>query len=210
MQLMSLKFAAMALLLSATAAMAEGAAGTAPSAAGRAAPSEFGQARPDVDAQASAAPLTREVGDNEIQVGRYTTEITLRTAAASDPLRVVAIVHFPREVVRTVGDAVKYLLVRTGYELVDERSLDPHVQRLFSLRLPDSQRVLGPTHVADMLGTLMGPAFVLDADATNRTVGYRLGSAAPAVPGAPGAAGPTAAAAHPIDATVATAMTPSR
>ena len=210
MQLMSLKFAVMALLLSATTAMADAAPGTGPSATGRTAPSELGQTRPDADAQASAVPLTREVGDNEIQVGRYTTESTLRTAAASDPLRVVAIVHFPREIVRTVGDAVKYLLVRTGYELVDERTLDPHVQRIFSLRLPDAQRVMGPTHVADMLGTLMGPAFVFDADAANRTVGYRLGSAASASPGVAAAPGPTAAAAHPIDATVATAMTPPR
>lgn len=112
------------------------------------------------------------LGQNETQVGRYTVVATEPDEADANPLAVIAKVHFPREVVNTVGEAVRYVLIRTGYQLVAENALDARVKAVFGLRLPDNQRVLGPYRVDAMLGVLMGQPYRLVADPGSRTVTY--------------------------------------
>lgn len=109
---------------------------------------------------------------NELQVARYTTLASMPSEADAAPLAVVAKVHFPRPTVNTVGDAVRHLLLRTGYQLVAEDSLDGRVRAVLALRLPDNQRVLGPYRVDAMLGVLLGRPFRLAADPASRTVTY--------------------------------------
>ncbi len=123
---------------------------------------------------ATAAPLIRQVDGDQIQVGRYTTLSTLADDAAANSLAVVATVHFPRGTVQSVDDAVRYLLIRTGYELAPVDQLDDRVQHVLGLRLPDSQRTLGPYRVDTMLGVLLGQPFQMVADALTRTVSYAV------------------------------------
>ena len=91
----------------------------------------------------AAVPAPAPLGQNDTQVGRYSTVTSAPAEADANPMAVIAKVHFPRGVVNTVGDAVRYVLIRTGYKLVAEDALDARVRAVFALRLPDHQRVLG-------------------------------------------------------------------
>jgi len=142
----------------------------------------------------AAVPVAAPPSSNETQVGRYTTVTTQPAEADANPMAVVAKVHFPREVVTTVGDAVRYVLIRTGYQLVADDGLDPRVKAVFGLRLPDNQRVLGPYRVDAILGTLMGQPYQLVADPGSRTVTY----VAPSAPTSAPARAPTPAATGPV------------
>ncbi|MGK5032668.1 hypothetical protein [Janthinobacterium sp. MDT1-19] len=116
-------------------------------------------------------------GEGEALVNRYTA-ISLQPGAADiDPTRIVAQVNFPRMNTKTVGEAIRYLLIRAGYDLVEESQLDPQVVALLAKRLPDSQRTLGPYRVDTMLKILIGPAFDLSTDHASRRISFH-----PAVP----------------------------
>ncbi len=126
-----------------------------------------------------SAPATAD----ETQVSRYSTLPLAPSEIDLDPLAVVARVTFPRPVVNTVGDAVDYLLLRTGYRLAeDASSRDPVVAALFKRPLPESHRVLGPYRVSAMLRVLMGRRFELVVDEATRTLSYRLLAAVVSAP----------------------------
>lgn len=110
---------------------------------------------------------------SETLVNRYTAVSLLPSAADLDPTRIVAQVNFPRMNTKSVGDAVRYLLVRTGYDLVAQDQLQPQVVALLAKRLPDSQRALGPFQVHTMLQILVGPAFEVTTDHSNRQISFR-------------------------------------
>ena len=168
--------------------------------AGCATPPDARAPLPDVTREApSVAPAPRAatapslaLGANETAVARYTTLSAQPLEEDGNPLAVIAKVHFPRQVVNTVGEAVRYVLIRTGYQLAAEDSIDPRVKAVFALRLPDNQRTLGPFRVDAMLGVLMGQPYRLVTDPSARTVTY---TAAPA--------GVEAAASAPASATPA-------
>lgn len=120
----------------------------------------------------TSLPASDRLALNETQVGRYTTVTTQPAEDEVNPLAVIAKVHFPRSVVTTVGDAVRYVLVRTGYQLAAEETLDPRVTAVFALRLPDNQRALGSYRVDTMLNVLMGRPYALVTDSQTRTVRY--------------------------------------
>jgi conjugative transfer region protein (TIGR03748 family) len=149
------------------------------------------QTPPPISAQAPA-PSDASLARNETVVARYTTVTTLPAEADANPMAVIAKVHFPREVVNTVAEAVRYVLVRTGYRLVPDDALDARVRTIFALRLPDNQRVLGPYRVDAMLSVLMGHPYRFVADSETRTARYVVpggGTNAPA-PTAPAAFAP--------------------
>jgi type IV pili sensor histidine kinase/response regulator len=153
---------------------------------------------PSVPLQAATAerPASTELAPDETRVGRYTTVSARPAESDANPLAVIAQVHFPRGVVVTVGDAVRYVLLRTGYRLVAPEALDERVKTVFALPLPDHQRVLGPYRVDAMLGALVQP-FRLVADPAARTVSYAApaasASASPPAP-SPAASGSAASA----------------
>lgn len=120
----------------------------------------------------SASAIGRAINSQEIQVNRYTTLANAPDETDQFPLAVTAKIHFPRGYVTTVGDAVKYLLIRTGYELAPLAQMDEYVKRVFALRLPESNRIMGPYRVDAMLQALMGQAFALNVDQSLRLVSY--------------------------------------
>ena len=132
---------------------------------------------------------------SEVQVARYTTLPSLPSEADAEPLAVVVKVHFPRATVSTVGDAVRHLLLRTGYRLADADRLDERVRSLMALGLPDNQRTLGPYRVDAMLGALAGRSFRLVSDPASRVITYAAASAnslaANGAPVTPPVAGPS-------------------
>lgn len=113
----------------------------------------------------------------EVQVGRYSTLPALPTAAQADLLAATITVSFPARIY-TVGEAVKYLLQRSGYRLADEQMMPPATTDLLVLPLPAVHRNLGPVTIVQALETLAGPSFHLINDPVHRLISFELCSAA--------------------------------
>ncbi len=122
--------------------------------------------------EAGAQPKTPPVTVVQMQrLARYTMAKLEPDAAQVNPLASTISIHLPRESVKTVGDAVRYLLVRTGYRLAD--GLPTDVSDVLALSLPDVHRQLGPYTVTEALNVLLGATYSLEIDASRRVVAYR-------------------------------------
>lgn len=123
-------------------------------------------------ASGAHAQLPSVGSDGNIQVARYSSLTHEPDPALSNPLSVIATVNFPRGHVGTVGEAIAYLLMRTGYRVVDKQSLSTAVQQVMDLPLPESHRRLGPMTVESMLGVLLSDPYTLVVDRLQRTIAY--------------------------------------
>ena len=97
--------------------------------------------------------------------GRYTLVELAPTAAQHDLLLQVVDVEVPGTLGATVGDALRHLVLRSGYRLCDEQSAD-----LLALPLPAAHYRLGPVLLRDALLTLAGPVWDLQVDDGERKV----------------------------------------
>jgi type IV pili sensor histidine kinase/response regulator len=120
---------------------------------------------------------------NDSQVGRYSLLAATPTEAQAELLATTMTVRFPGRI-QTVGEAVQYLLQRSGYRLASLEAIGPDTIALFALPLPAVHRNLGPMMLRDALETLAGPSFHLVQDPVHRLVSFercavdRLGSQA--------------------------------
>lgn len=118
---------------------------------------------------------TRETaGTDQVQVGRYTTQSAQPTAELAEPLSVNAQLNFPRQTVSTVGQALDYTLIRTGYRMVDPMALSDQARSFLNLPLPESQRRMGPYPVRTILQILLSKTWSLKTDAISRQVWFEL------------------------------------
>ena len=107
----------------------------------------------------------------EIQVGRYSTTTTAPTPAQAELLSTTVTLRFP-ERIQTVGEAVRYLLQRSGYRVADPERVSSETMALFALPLPAVHRSLGPIALREALQTLAGPAFILVQDPVHRLLTF--------------------------------------
>lgn len=82
-------------------------------------------------------------------------------------------VRFPYSV-RTILDAVRFLLRFSGYQLLDENQLPKAAQVVLSQPLPEVDRRLGPLSLQDGLLTLVGEPFSLMVDPIHRQISFQL------------------------------------
>ena len=108
---------------------------------------------------------------NELQVGRYSLSAATPTEAQAELLATTMTVRFP-ERIQSVGEAVRYLLQRSGYRLATAKSIGPDTATLFALPLPAVHRSLGPMTLREALETLAGPAFYLMQDPVHRLIAF--------------------------------------
>jgi len=127
-------------------------------------------------------------GGDQVQVGRYTTQSAQPPAELAEPLSVYAQLNFPRQTVATVGQALDYTLMRTGYRLVNVDQLSERARRFLTLPLPESQRRVGPYAVKTILETLLGTAWTLRSDPISRQVWFELEEIEPTPAATPPAA----------------------
>lgn len=120
-----------------------------------------------VCAVASANPQA-----NAVQTGRYSILTAKPTEAQVELLATTVMIRFPQRI-QTVGEAVHYLLQRSGYRLVPADFLDPEAAALLALPLPAVHRSLGPMTLRDALTTLAGPAFQLVQDPVHRLMTFQ-------------------------------------
>ena len=108
---------------------------------------------------------------NDIQVGRYSLLAATPTEAQAELLATTITVRFPNRI-QMVGEAVRYLLQRSGYRLATAESIGPDTVALFALPLPAVHRGLGPMTLRDALETLAGSAFRLVQDPVHRLITF--------------------------------------
>ena len=109
-----------------------------------------------------------------IQTGRYTAIVPAPTPEQKHILDVVITVTLPKGEVQTVGQGIRYLLRRSGYQMVKPDKLPPDALWLFSNPLPSVHRQLGPITLKDAINTLASPAFVLVEDPMHRLISFQL------------------------------------
>ena len=108
---------------------------------------------------------------NELQVGRYSLFSATPTQAQVDLLAKTITIQFP-ERIQTVGEAVRYLLQRSGYRLAHAESIGPDTAQLFTLPLPAVHQSLGPMTLRGALETVAGPVFNLIQDPVHRLITF--------------------------------------
>lgn len=110
---------------------------------------------------------------NDVQVGRYSLLAATPTEAQANLLATTITVSFPARIV-TVGEAVQYLLQRSGYRLAAGDVVAPETADLLTLTLPAVHRQLGPITLTQAMETLVGPAFRLIHDPVHRLISFEL------------------------------------
>ena len=132
--------------------------------------------------------------------GRYTLVELVPEPAQRDLTRQVIEVSIPPTFDANVGDALRHVLLRTGYRLCDA----PETTALYALPLPAAHLRLGPLPLRDALLALAGPAWELSVDDASRAVCFtRVTTArAPSASPIPAAPAPSAPAAEPADSHV--------
>ena len=108
---------------------------------------------------------------SDVQVARYSLLNATPTDAQVELLATTINVTFP-ESIQTVGQAIRYLLIRSGYRLAGDDIIEPDTKALFALPLPAVHQTLGPMELKAALETLAGKAFVLIQDPVHRLVSF--------------------------------------
>ena len=98
--------------------------------------------------------------------GRYTLVELVPEPAQRDLLQQAVEVSVPPMLDASVGDAMRHVLLRSGYRLCDA----PEAAALYALLLPAAHLRLGPLMLRDALLTLAGPAWELSVDDLTRQV----------------------------------------
>lgn len=137
---------------------------------------------PPAPAVAKPLPVTASLPPKPIPIVRYGryTSVDLKTdTAQEDLLQQIVNISIPGTMSATVGDALRYLLLRSGYQLCEGRDA---VGTLYGLPLPAAHLHLGPLFLHDALQTLAGPAWELQVDDLLRQVCFTRRANLPATP----------------------------
>jgi conjugative transfer region protein (TIGR03748 family) len=121
-------------------------------------------------AQAAIPENSIEISTLELiplaRYGRYTLVELAPAAAQRDLLLQVIDVAIPDTLHASVGDAIRHVLLRSGYQLCEGHDANA----LLTLPLPVAHYRLGPVVLLDALLTLAGPAWDLQIDESRRQV----------------------------------------
>lgn len=121
-----------------------------------------------------------------LRYGRYTLVEVSALAGQEDLLQQVVDITMPQALTTSVGDALRYVLLRSGLSLCDS----PEIRTLNTLPLPAADFHLGPLTLETALRLLAGPAWKLEVDDLARRVCFVPNSAA-APSGKPARTSPT-------------------
>jgi type IV pili sensor histidine kinase/response regulator len=111
--------------------------------------------------------------NHEIIVGRYLTTSGKALPEQTEPLSQPFQAHFPSSV-RTIEEAVRYLLSPSGYRLVGKQHLPVMSCAVLSQSLPNTVRMLGLLSLQEGLLALVGDPFILLVDPVHRLVSFQL------------------------------------
>jgi type IV pili sensor histidine kinase/response regulator len=118
-----------------------------------------------------------------VRHSRYTLVELRPSDDQLDLMRQVIDITIPAAAHATVGDALRYVLQRSGYRLCDARA--DTTAELYALPLPAAHEHLGPVTLRDALQVLAGSRWNLEIDESTRQVCFvplMEHDAAPALP----------------------------
>lgn len=111
------------------------------------------------------------VGGPMIQVGRYSAVAATPTAGQQNLLSVATAIDIPHDI-KSVGDAVHWVLRSSGYRLAADSVLTEEVKDVLELPLPDVHRHFEPLPLSAVIGLMMGPSFRLVQDPIHRLISF--------------------------------------
>src|SRR5471030_2839319 len=137
---------------------------------------DHGASSADPLSRLSATPRVSDIYQNRspevVRYDRYTLVSTRPADAQRDPLNQMVDITMPVQMVRSVGDGFRYLLLESGYSLCPVST--SVFAELLSRPLPAVQRSIGPVRLSEALQILAGPAWRLRVDDVNREVCFAL------------------------------------
>ena len=102
-----------------------------------------------------------------VRYSRYTLVELVPETAQQDLMEQVIDITFPASLAPTVGEGLRYLLMRSGYQLCDETG---EIGTLNTWPMPAALIHIGPLRLRDALQLLVGPGWRLDVDESLRRV----------------------------------------
>jgi len=121
---------------------------------------------------ASARDL-QHTNESSLQISRYVDLVPGPTEAQRNPLHMVLPNVIFNNNIKSVGQAIHFLLKDTGYKLTRHHP-DKRVFQMFRLSLPKIHRRMGPLTLEQALKTLSGEPWVLAVDPINRLISFQL------------------------------------
>ncbi|UVO09266.1 TcpQ domain-containing protein [Pectobacterium polonicum] len=124
----------------------------------------------------SASPRVNDIYQNRspevVRYDRYTLVSTRPADSQRDPLNQMIDITMPPQLVRSVGDGFRYLLLESGYSLCPSTSST--FSELLGRPLPGVQRNIGPVRLSEALQIVAGSAWRLRVDDVNREICFVL------------------------------------
>ncbi len=118
-------------------------------------------------------PSLPHQNENALSISRYVDVLPGPTNAQKNPMNLVLPHISFKPNIKSVGQAINYLLSDTGYKLTRHHP-DKRVHKLFRLPLPKIHRNMGPLSLAQALTVLAGDPWNLSVDPINRLVSFQL------------------------------------
>ncbi|KJG57108.1 hypothetical protein UA38_12110 [Photobacterium kishitanii] len=106
-----------------------------------------------------------------VDVSRYVAVKVDRHQQQSEPLKTVVSMTIPNQI-KTVGQALNYILSDTGYSLSDPINLSKNVRILLTRKLPNIHRNFEYQTITSILKMLSGEPYQLMIDPIKREVNF--------------------------------------
>jgi conjugative transfer region protein (TIGR03748 family) len=107
--------------------------------------------------------------DTATRTGRYSLLSAQPAAGQEDLLAVSSAVSIPEDI-KNLGEAMRWLLTRSGYRLAADNVMTQDAQAMLALPLPEVHRRFEPLPLYVVLSLLVGPAFHVVQDPVHRLV----------------------------------------
>ncbi|MGH1484717.1 MAG: FimV/HubP family polar landmark protein [Cellvibrionaceae bacterium] len=114
-----------------------------------------------------------ELQDDSVKVNRYSNINTQPPIEQHDLLSVIIQLRIPSEI-KTVGKAIEFLLLPSGYSMADISAESDSQYYLYTLTLPDVHREFDSVSLRSTLEVLGGESFSLVVNPVKRVIGYQL------------------------------------
>ena len=121
----------------------------------------------------ATTPSLTHQNERALSISRYVDVLPGPTNAQKNPMNLVLPHISFKQSIKSVGQAINYLLNDTGYKLTRHHP-DKRVLKLFRLPLPKIHRNMGPLTLAQALTVLAGEPWSLSVDPINRLVSFQL------------------------------------
>ena len=121
----------------------------------------------------SSLSFSENVKQQRVKINRYSYTTTEPGLYQQELLSVVVSVTFPKSI-ETVGEALEFILLQSGYQLDESNASDDSQYSLYTLMLPEAQRVFTTVTLKSVLEALGNESYLLIVNPVKRTISYQL------------------------------------